>query len=337
MEKNYHHLTRKQRDVIYRLHQEGKSQNQISRQIGVHRSTISREVKRNSNVHVGYLPDDAQGSAHKRRHRPSSKICRSAELQAIIVQYLSQGWSPEVIAGRLTLEESRHKISHESIYKWIYKEGKALKLSVYLVRRKRKRGTRPCLKAKKSLIPNRVPIENRPPEHALTFGNWEGDTVIFAHNKGAIVTLYERQSKLLLGAKVPQKTAPIVTHAIQNLMKDLPQSALNSITFDNGGEFARHQELHTMLTDQTYFCKPYASWEKGGVENANGILRRDVPKRSKHCDYTDEDITMIIDDINHTPRKSLGFFTPQEQFSALAENQTPVWFPLVELRVALRV
>jgi IS30 family transposase len=105
--------------------------------------------------------------------------------------------------------------------------------------------------------------------------------VIFAHNKGAIVTLYERQSKLLLGAKVSQKTAPIVTQAIQNLMKDLPKSALTSITFDNGVEFARHQELHSMLTDQTYFCKPYASWEKGGVENANGILRRDVPKRSK--------------------------------------------------------
>ena len=337
MEKNYHHLTREQRDVIFRLHQEGKSQNQISKQVGVHRSTISREIKRNSNAYVGYLPDDAHGSSHKRRHRPSSKICRSADLQAIITQYLSQGWSPEVIAGRLALEKSQHQISHESIYTWIYGTGKHLKLHAYLVRRKRKRGARPCLKAKKSLIPNRVPIESRPPEHALTFGNWEGYTVIFAHNKGAIVTLYERQSKLLLGAKVSQKTAPIVTCAIQHLMKDLPQSALNSITFDNGGEFAKHQELHSMLTDQTYFCKPYASWEKGGVENAKGILRRDVPKRSKQCDYTDEDITMIIDDINHTPRKSLGFFTPREQFSALAENQTPVWFPLVELNVALRL
>ncbi len=210
MEKNYHHLTREQRDVIYRLHREGKSQNQISRQVGVHRSTISREIKRNSNAYVGYVPDDAHGLAHKRRHRPSSKICQSAELQAIIAQYLSQGWSPEVIAGRLALENSLQRISHESIYKWIYGSGKCLKLHVYLVRRKRKRGTRPCLEAKKSLIPNRVPIENRPPEHALTFGNWEGDTVIFAHNKGAIVNLYERQSKLLLGAKVPQKTAPII-------------------------------------------------------------------------------------------------------------------------------
>jgi IS30 family transposase len=133
MEKNYHHLTREQRDVIYRLHQECKSQNQISRQIGVHRSTVLREIKRNSNAHVGYLPDDAHGSAHKRRYRPSTKICRSSELQALIAQYLSQGWSPEVITGRLKLEKAQHRISHESIYKWIYKEGRLLKLHVYLI------------------------------------------------------------------------------------------------------------------------------------------------------------------------------------------------------------
>jgi len=337
MEKKYTHLTREQRDVIYRLHQEGKSLNQIGQEIGVHRSTLSREMKRNTNTSVGYLPDEAHGLSHRRRHRPFSKICRSPVLQDIIFQYLSQGWSPEVISGRLKLEDSQHKISHESIYAWIYGEGKPLKLNVYLIRHKRKRGARPCLKAKKSLIPNRVPIENRPPEHAVTFGNWEGDTIVFAHNKGAIVTLYERQSKLLLGAKVPQKTATIVTEAIQNLMKDLPQDALTSITFDNGGEFARHQDLHPMLTDQTYFCNPYASWEKGGVENANGIIRRDIPKRSKQNDYTEENVTMIIDDINHTPRKSLGFFTPLEQFSALVEKQNPVYFPLVKLNVALQI
>ena len=337
METNYHHLTREQRDVIYSLHQEGKSQNQIAKSIGVHRSTIARELKRNANDHLGYLPDEANGSAHMRRYRPHSKICRSKDLQTIIVQYLSQGWSPEVIAGRLKLEGSKHQVSHESIYKWIYGDGKSLKLHTYLVRHKRKRGARPCCKVKKSLIPNRVPIAERPVAHTSTFGNWEGDTVIFAHNKGAIVTLYERQSKLLLGAKVSHKTAPIVTQAIKMLMRDLPQSALNSITFDNGGEFARHQELHPMLADQTYFCKPYASWEKGGVENANGILRRDVPKRSKQQDYTDEDITMIIDDINHTPRKSLGFFTPSEQFYALSQNQTPVWFSLVDESVALQI
>ena len=126
MKKKYHHLTRKQRDEIFRLHQEGESQNQISKSIGVHRSTVSREIKRSSNDQVGYLPDDAHGSAYKRRHRPSS----TSELQSIIAQYLSQRWPPEVITGRLALEESQHRISHEFIYKWIYKEGRLFKLHV---------------------------------------------------------------------------------------------------------------------------------------------------------------------------------------------------------------
>ena len=150
-------------------------------------------MKRNKDPDVGvYLPDKAQILAQQRRNRPGSKIECSKALQTTIIDHIAMGWSPEVIAGRLKTENVEHTISHESIYKWIYGEGKNHNLIQYLVRRKRKRGQRPCRKAKASLIPDRLSIHERPLEFLEEFGHWEGDTVIFAGNKGALVTLYER-------------------------------------------------------------------------------------------------------------------------------------------------
>jgi len=325
MEKTHKHLTQDQRSEIYLLHAGGKSRGKISQILGVHKSTISRELKRNKDPNIGdYLPDKAQILAQQRRNRPGSKIERSKALQTTIVDHIAMGWSPEVIAGRLKTENVEHTISHESIYKWIYGEGKKHNLVQYLVRKKRKRGMRPCRKAKASLIPDRLSIHERPLEFLKEFGHWEGDTVIFAGNKGALVTLYERISKVVLAKKAPQKKADIVEETIQNILEELPEESRKSITFDNGGEFAQHMKLRESLQDKTYFCDPYSSWQKGGVENANGIIRRDVPKGSKEKDYTDIDIELIINDINNTPRKSLGFLTPIEKFNALLFKTKPV-------------
>jgi IS30 family transposase len=325
MEKTHNHLTQEKRSEIYLLHAGGKSRGKIAQILGVHKSTISRELKRNKDPDVGvYLPDKAQILAQQRRNRPGSKIECSKALQTTIIDHIAMGWSPEVIAGRLKTENVEHTISHESIYKWIYGEGKNHNLIQYLVRRKRKRGQRPCRKAKASLIPDRLSIHERPLEFLEEFGHWEGDTVIFAGNKGALVTLYERTSKVVLAKKVPQKKADIVEEAIENILHDLPENSKKSITFDNGGEFAQHMKLREFLEDKTYFCDPYSSWQKGGVENANGIIRRDIPKGSKEKNYTDMDIELIIDDINNTPRKSLGFLTPIEKFNALSFNAKPV-------------
>jgi IS30 family transposase len=324
MEKKHKHLTQDKRSEIYLLHAGGKSRGQIAQILGVHKSTISRELKRNKDPDVGvYLPDKAQILAQQRRNRPGLKIERSKTLQAKIIDHIAMGWSPEVVAGRLKTEGVEHRISHESIYKWIYGIGKNHNLIQYLVRKKRKRGTRPCRKAKATLIPDRLSIHERPKEFLKEFGHWEGDTVIFAGGKGALVTLYERISKVVLAKKVPQKKADIVEEALQNILEDLPEESRKSITFDNGGEFARHMSLREFLVDKTYFCDPYSSWQKGGVENANGIIRRDVPKGSKGKDYTDSDIQLIIDDINNTPRKSLGFLTPIEKFNGLVTGKKP--------------
>ena len=326
MERKYSHLRREDRYQIYLLHEEGISVTEIAEKLGFHKSTISRELKRNKDGSLGYLPDTAQIHAFNRRHRPGNKIERSKALIKFLKDHLAMGLSPEVISGRLKLELEKHVISHESIYKWIYGEGKAMKLHRYLTRKKRKRGYRPCLKEKQIRIPNRISIHERPESYRSEFGHWEGDTVIFAKHQGAMVTLYEPQSKIILAQKVEKKTAENTTKAIRDMLHDLPMCARQSITFDNGKEFAHHTQLHDILMKaETFFCDPYASWQKGGIENANGIIRRDIPKGAKAIHYTDHTINEIITSINNTPRKSLNFFTPIEIFNACLSGDKPLF------------
>lgn len=335
MGKKHKHLTAASRLEIYRLQEEKLSLNQIALAIGYHKSTISRELRRNG-CPLGYLPDRAQIIAYDRRNCRGSKIERSTDLQNLIRDYLLKGWSPEAIAGRLKVEGSCLSISHESIYQWIYGPGRGLNLHKNLVRCKRKRGIRPCRKATSSKISQRLSIHERPKEQQESFGVWEGDTVIFARNKGAIVTLYERVSKITLAKKVKSKKATLVQEALLGMIAELPESARISITFDNGLEFSDHAKLRPYLTDTTYFCDPYASWQKGGVENANGILRRDIPKGSSEADYNKQDIEDILSKINNTPRKSLGFLTPIEKFNALVFQVEPVISNLIN-SVAFRL
>ena len=336
MEKKYTQITQEQREEIYHQHADGISPTEIAWLVGLDRSTIYRELKRNSYMGKTYSPDAAHMMALKRRNRPGTKMSRSKYLQESISKYLAMELSPQAIAGRLVIESGEHIISHESIYKWVYGEGKHLKLHQYLVRKKRKRGRRPCKKSKVSKIPNRVSIHDRPKEFESEFGHWEGDTVIFAGHQGALVTLYERQSKVTLAKKIENKTTESAMEAIREMLIDLPKNACKSITFDNGTEFTDHTELHDILSEKTFFCDPYSSWQKGGVENANGIIRRDIPKGSKADNYTDRDIEEIIMSINNMPRKSIGFLTPIEKFNSCFSKKEPVISNLLDF-VALRI
>lgn len=313
---HHKHLTREERGEIYRLTKQGHSQKDIADHIGVHKSTICRELKRNLDEKMDeYNYAVAHDKAFERRHRKKNKILSSRVLQQTIRDDLVMGMSPEVIAGRLKLTTGKHVISHESIYKWIYDENTDKTIKTFLLRAKRYRGTRPSKKERKTPIPNRKSIHERP-DIKGQFGHWEADTVVFAGHKGCIVTLYERVTKLLLCAKLDTKDALATGKAITMLMQDLPEKARKSLTMDNGGEFAQHEEFHSFLGGKhTYFCDPYSSWQKGGVENANGILRRYVPKGAKKEDYTDTDIQLFMCAINESPRKSLGFKTPYEMFA----------------------
>lgn len=316
MGKHYKHLTLLDRAEIYRLTKQGCSLKDIADTIGVHKSTVCRERKRNVDEKMDeYHYEVAQKKATQRRIKVGSKILRSKHLQETIKDQLVMGRSPDVIAGRLKLETGKHTISHESIYKWIYEESNDPTLKTLLLRAKRHRGSRPSKKQENTKIAHRRSIHERP-DIKGQFGHWEGDTVVFAGHKGCIVTLYERVSKLLLCTKVETKDSTSVGKAIIMLMKDLPEKARKSLTMDNGGEFARHESFHEFLgKDSTYFCDPYSSWQKGGVENVNGILRRYVPKGSKKEDYSNADIELFMCMINDNPRKSLDFKTPYEAFA----------------------
>jgi IS30 family transposase len=325
--KIYSHIDKNVRNQIYRLLADDVPVAKIAKIVKRHRSSIYRELRRNKTDGL-YFPDTAHMKAQKRKIRDTCKIANSEELKRMIRDYLPQKWSPEALAGRLKVEGWDQSISHESIYKWIYGKGKDYNLQQYLLRRKRKRGSRPCRKVKVSRIPARVSIDQRP-SIDNQFGHWEGDTVHFSGNKGAIVTLYEKESKLTLGAKLNSRSTEETIGCIECLLSQVPRKGKKTLTFDNGSEFTDHQRLVKSHQLKTYFCDAYASWQKGGVENANGILRRFVPKGSKAQDYTQEQIQIYLHRINGIPRKSLGYKTPYETFQEKLNN--PIILTLINL------
>lgn len=310
----YGQLDLEERIEIFRLNLEGRSYREIGRMMGRHHTTIMREVKRNS-LKSGYKPGLADHMAWVRRKR-ASKLERLRPLQLYVRHRLAMGWSPEQIAGRLRRTRSDHSISHESIYRFIFsRTGRKLKLHRYLAHRKARRGLR-YFKAQNHKIPEEISIANRPEtvENREEFGHWEGDLVQFRTQRGALLNVTERATRFCLLSSLKSKQAETTGRAVADALKDLPQTARRSITFDRGGEFADHQSIKGKIGSDIWFCDPHSPWQRGTVENMNGIIRRDMPRRSDITDYTEKDIEMLQLLINSTPRKCLNFKTPQEAF-----------------------
>lgn len=315
MGKRYDQLDLDDRFEISRLHGAGRSCREIARVIGRAPSTVSREVRRNSLPKGGYRPASADRIALSRCRRVS-KIERLSRLRTYVCDHLAMGWSPEQIAGRLRLEGSEHSISHESIYRFIYRPRLGTeKLHRFLPRAKARRGRR-CFRRRREPIPGRRSIRERPPviDQRREFGHWEGDLLQFRTQRGHLLTLCERVTRLTLAAPSKSKAAEAIEHLMRAIFSRLPRGARRSITLDNGGEFALHSKLTKHLAMQTFFCDPHSPWQRGSIENANGILRRDLPRKSQLQDYSHRDIEDIIWAVNTTPRKCLGFLTPAEAF-----------------------
>lgn len=316
MGEHYSQLDMDERIEIARLQREGKSLCEIGRRLGRHHTTISREVRRNSLPQSGYKPAWADHMAFC-RCRKGAKLERLKPLQDYVRDRLAMGWSPEQIAGRLRHEGAQHRVSHESIYRFVYsRSGREQKLSRYLAHRKAKRGLR-YFKAKKEPIPDERSIANRPQtvEQRQEFGHWEGDLMQFRTQRGALLNLTERSTRLTLLSSLPSKKAEPTGLAVAELLLALPQAARKSLTFDRGGEFADYRTMKDKLAADIWFCDPHSPWQRGTVENTNGILRRDMPRKTDITDYTDRDIQMIQILINSTPRKCLGYRTPAEAFN----------------------
>lgn len=305
--KRYNHLSYDERVKISELKQSGRPV-----------CTVSRELRRNQATPGQYWPDTAQRLAHSRRRR-QTRLDKDIKLQEFVVEHMQNHfWTPEQIAGYLKHRQTKLRpVSHETIYQWIYHGSRRKeKIWKFLTRHKAKRGLRKAKGAGASRIPNRVSIHDRPKHinKKTTFGHWEGDLMSFSKGSQHILVLRERQTMFTLSKQLPSKKADDVAKAVINLLNKIPQNARQSLTLDNGGEFTNHQTWGDELTIQTFFCDPYASWQKGGVENTNGRLRRELPRKISINSYNKDDFDETIDNYNLTPRKKLNWVTPNEEF-----------------------
>jgi len=253
------------------------------------------------------------------RRWTGSKLDRDSALREMVLSRLAQGWSPEQVAGRFAREAGVCVISHETIYRFIYAQIARTKNYAwrhYLPRGKSKRGWRGRKGGSPaSFIAHRRPLCERPEEanDRQTPGHWEADLMLFRTYGQAILTLHERHSRLLIAVRPPGKAAKPIAEAMREILAPLPPQWRQTVTFDNGTEFARHYELHA-LNIQTFFCDTYSPWQKGGVENAIGRMRRTLPRKTDMAAISDDRFVELIRAYNNTPRKCLDFQTPAELF-----------------------
>jgi transposase, IS30 family len=318
MERRYGQLSLEDRCRIATLHCAGRSIRQIAADLDRSPSTVSRELRRNAGRQTGYKPAYAQQQTRARRWK-GSRLERDRSLREEVLICLSKGWSPEQACAWLARRHGRAVISPESIYRFIQAQiarHKDYSWRHYLPRGKSRRGWRGRKGGSAALhIQARIPIAQRPAaaEDRSIPGHWEADLMMFAKYGQAILTLHERSSRLLIAARPPGKSASPIAAMIASLLVPLPPALRQTVTFDNGTEFARHYELqaHDIAT---YFCDPYAPWQKGGVENAIGRMRRALPRKADLALLTHQHLQQCVQAYNNTPRKCLDWHTPAEIF-----------------------
>ena len=273
----------------------------------------SGALKRNGTPAGRYAPDYAQQAAHSRRWR-GARLERDAALRERVLAGFARRWSPQQIAERLAWESGRRVLCHESIYRFVYRQQARVKdyrWSRCLPQGKTKRGWRGRGRSSSArFIAHRTPIHQRPVAVATreTFGHWEADLMSFGRSGPVVLALHERASRLLVAVRQESKRADATAATLERLLGALPPAWRQTLTFDNGTEFARHYRLHA-LGIQTFFCDTHSPWQKGGVENAIGRLRRPLP-RSTNLEAA---FTAALQH-NNTPRKCLGYRTPAEVF-----------------------
>jgi IS30 family transposase len=287
----YTQLTQEQRYQIYALLKTEHSQIKIANVIGVHKSTISRELRRNRGQR-GYRPQQAHRFAEQRR-RKSVRNRISTQTWGQIEEKLREDWSPEQVSGWLK-NNTETSVSHEWVYQHIYRDKWAGGDLHKHLRCQKKRRKRTGDYDRRGKIPNQVSIEDRPEivDNRERIGDWEADTIIGAGKQGAIVTLVERKSRFTLLKQVTRRTAAAVEEAILDLLKPYP-TAVHTITFDNGKEFANHQNIAQKLQADMFFAHPYSSWERGTNENTNGLIRQYFPKGSAFSSITDDQVFLL--------------------------------------------
>lgn len=309
----------------------GESLRCIAKRLGRHPSTISRELKRARDRRHRYRPLAAHRLAYRRARRPKPTKLSHPKLCKRVVADLKQFWSPEQIAKRLRQDfgdDVRMQISHETIYKSLYVQGRGelrRELTRCLRTGRAKRKPRGWTGNKRKIIPDIVLISERPAEAAdrAVPGHWEGDLIMGRDNKSAIGTLVERSTRYVMLLHLPvDHTAVSVRDAMAKVITTLPESLRRSITWDQGPEMAEHVQFTVQTDVPVYFCDPYKPWQRGSNENTNGLLRQYFPKQTDLSVHGPDKLQQVADSLNGRPRKTLGWKTPAEKFAEVVATIT---------------
>jgi len=303
-------LTTRERYAIETLYLAGFNPSKIAKEIDRHKSTVTRELYRNSEG--GVYRHDKATLLSKRRKSSCGRIKLSEDNWTFVRVLLYMKWSPEQISGWLKQhQEIGFYVSDQWIYNYINKnreEGGDLYTQL-------RRGGRSYKKNRqyRESIKGRVSIESRPEivANRLRIGDWEVDSVIGKLNKSSLVTLVERVSRYTAILKVNSKESEVVAKAIIQRAKEL-NMPIHTITGDNGTEFADHTKISEELGIDFYFTHPYSSWEKGTNENTNGLIRQYFPKGTDFRDVSDSAIKAVENELNNRPRKCLNYRKPAD-------------------------
>lgn len=328
MSKIYKQLSIEERETIQIGVWQKKSIRSIAKELGRSPATISRELKHNCEKgkrryfpRLAHERTKAMIQVRGKRYRLKNPIIRD-----YVVAKLKENYSPEQIAGRLSVDHPKLKISHEAIYQYIYSQyhrkgyGDCLgeDLRIYLKRRHKVRHRKNVpFRPKKLKIKDAVSINERPKSVDLRkiIGHWEGDSMVSKQSGVGLNTLVERKSRLVFISKIENGTAEVTTKSVVNRLRVLPLGQRRTLTMDNGSENSGHKEITKQLGTKCYFANPYHSWERGTNENTNGLIRYYLPKKTDFRLILNERIKQIENILNNRPRKRLRWLTPLEVFN----------------------
>ena len=312
-------LTLPQRAILAELLEQNTPKAKIAERLGVHRSSIYRELARNSGP-VGYIYQEAQQRTDVRRwlRRRRRKI-EQPPLKEFVCQGLQKRWSPDQIAGRIRRafpDRPHYHVSRQTIYNWIKRQAARGGDWRPFLRFGRPRRKRP---GNAGRLPGAVSIEGRPKvvDRRERFGDWEGDTLVSRGRRGGLASLVERKSGFAYLARVEDLKSGTVRRAAEQKLTPLPGLLRRTLTFDNGKEFAEHQQLTAATGMSVYFARPYCAWQRGTNENTNGLVRQYLPKGTDFRDVSHRAVAEIESSLNDRPRKRLGYRTPREVLATL--------------------
>jgi transposase, IS30 family len=323
-------LTFVQRQWIEFCNNRKQGPREIGRFLRRSHTDISRELKRNTKPGKKYSAVTAQKLADFRARKTNKrKLDKDRELHDYVLKKIKQGLSPDEVSGELKNYPPKtlrgKTISYEAIYDYIYNgEGKWESLYQHLRKKHRRRVKQRGRKSHTIAIPERVSIHLRPSviNERKREGDWETDSMKFKKQKASLSVQYERKLMLARIHKVKNGSMEETEQAISKSIESLPTGLFKSVTWDNGKEGVCHTKIRDNYNIETYFCDPYSSWQKGGVENLNGLIREYLPRETDMDTITDEDIYRIQEKLNNRPRKKLGYLTPNQALAAITNQLT---------------